>query len=74
MDVFGSTPGRKLNKLIEDVNLNFENKLSIHNTLIDDNSEKINNIIQNVQVLEDKIRLLETSCVRKELKSEQQNT
>lgn len=64
MDVFGSTPARKLNKLVEDANYNFETKLSEHATLIDENSEKIKNIILIGQELRDKIKLLETACAR----------
>lgn len=57
MDVFGSTPAIKLDKLIKYGNRNFENKLRIHNTLILDNSKKINVTIVTVQDLKVKLDL-----------------
>lgn len=64
MDVFGSTPARKLDKLIEEVNRDLENKLTRHAESIDVNSEKIENIFVIAHGLENKIKLLENACLR----------
>lgn len=52
MDVFGSSPTGKLNTLIRDGNRYLNNRLSVHRTLIDESSEKIENLLTDVQTLE----------------------
>lgn len=64
MDLFGGSPAKKLNKVIEEGNRNFENRLNVHNALIDVNLEKIENLIIITRELDEKVKKLETMCAQ----------